>query len=126
MAESNGIRVIVPRGSLLGGEAEALRRRLGEALSFGASRVVVDLRPVRYISANAVGVLVAFLAELRGRGGDLKLLGPRPEVRQLFEWCGLNEQFEFLGLEDDLLASFGSPAAEPAALPSAAPGQEAP
>jgi len=98
--------VIVPRGSLLGEEVETLRRRCGEALAAEANRVVVDLRPARYVSARALGVLVAHLDELRQRGGDLKLLGCQPDVRQLFDLCGLGALFDFLGPDDDVAASF--------------------
>lgn len=111
--EARGVRVIVPRGSLLGEEAEALRRRLGEALAFEATRVVVDLRPVRYVSARALGLLVAHLLELRRRGGDLKLLGSRPDVRELFDLCGLGVLFDFLAFEHEIPGSFAPAPADP-------------
>ena len=104
-----GVRVIVPRGSLLGEEVEALRRRLGEALIAEVTQVVVDLRPARYASARALGVLVAHVGELRHRGGDLKLLGCRPAVRELFDLCGIGGIFEFLDPDADIAAHF-SPA----------------
>ena len=101
---ASGIRVVVPRGNLLGEEVEGLRRRLGEALIAEAGQVVVDLRAVRYVSARALGVLVAHLGELHHRGGDLKLLGCRPSVRQLFDLCGLGALFEFLDADADVAA----------------------
>ena len=101
LAEESGARLIIPRGSLVGEEAQALRRRLGEALADGVSRVVVDLRPVRYLSAQALGVLVAHLPELRQRGGDLKLLGCPPHLRELFDLCGLADLFEFIEPHDE-------------------------
>ncbi|MFP4055859.1 MAG: STAS domain-containing protein [Candidatus Brocadiia bacterium] len=111
--EAIGIRVVVPRGNLLGGEAEALRRRLGEALAAGFCQVVVDMRPACYVSARALGALLAHLDELRQRGGDLKLLACRPAVRQLFDLCGLGAVFEFLDTEEQIAASFGPQLSEP-------------
>ena len=105
--EARGVRVVVPRGNLLGEEVEALRRRLGEALIAETTHVVVDMRPVRYVSARALGVLVSHLGELRHRGGDLKLLGCHPTVHQLLGLCGLGALFEFLDTDDDIAAHFG-------------------
>jgi len=96
VAEPGGARLVVPRAFLVGEEVNALRRRLGETLADGVSRVVVDLRAVRYISAHALGVLVTFLVELRQRGGDLALLGCPSHLRELFALCGLDEIFQFL------------------------------
>jgi len=100
--EAQGVRMIVPRRSLLGEEAEALRRRLGEALAYDATDVVIDLRSVRYVSARALGVLAAHVVELRRRGGDLRLLGCLPGVRRLFDLCGLGSLFAFVGSEHGL------------------------
>ena len=105
--EASGVRVVVPRGNLLGAEAEALRRRLGEALAADVAQVVVDQRPVHNVSARALGVLVAHLGELRRRGGDLKLLGCRLGVRQLFDLCGIGALFDFLASEAEIGTSFG-------------------
>lgn len=106
LSETTAVRVIVPRGNLLGEEVETLRRRLGEALVAEAHQVVVDFRPVRYVSARALGVLVSHLNELRQRGGDLKLLGCREGVRQLFDLCGLRALFEFLDGDADVAEAF--------------------
>ncbi|MFW6108340.1 MAG: STAS domain-containing protein [bacterium] len=104
MDTTTGVRVVVPRGNLLGEEVETLRRRLGEALIADVGQVVVDMRPVRYASARALGILVAHLKELRYRGGDLRLLGCRPSVRELFDLCGIGPLFEFLDPAADLAA----------------------
>jgi anti-anti-sigma factor len=111
--EASGIRVVVPRGNLLCEEVDALRRRLAEALAADLAHVVVDLRPVHYITARALGVLLAHLGELRRRGGDLKLLGCRGTVRQLFDLCGVGAVFEFLESEDEIPASFGPQVSHP-------------
>lgn len=100
------VRVVVLRGSVLGEEAESLRRRLGEAIAAGLSRVVVDLRTVQRLTSRAIGVLLAHLAELRRRGGDLKLLGCGGAVRELLDLCGVTGFFEFLGGESEIARSF--------------------
>ena len=101
------VRVVVPYGRLLGEEAAALQRRLGEALADGVDRVVVDLRQTGHVGARALGVLAAHLSKLRRRGGDLKLLGLSVGTSRTLELCGLGGAFECLASEEDIARSFG-------------------
>ena len=107
LEETAGIRVVDPGGDLLGARAAALRRRVGEAIVAHAPQVVLDLRRTRRVSAPALVVLASCVDELRRRGGDLKLLGPRPTVRRLLDLCGKGALFHCLTSEAEIAPSFG-------------------
>ncbi|MDL2210205.1 STAS domain-containing protein [Desulfovibrio sp. OttesenSCG-928-O18] len=65
--------------------------------------VVLDLSLVRVFSANAVGVLVNFLAGVEGRGKRLILYRPSEAVRETLASCDLTLLFEVQQTEDELL-----------------------
>ena len=52
----------------------AFGKRIHELVDRGLVKVVLDLRGVTYIDSSGVGMLVAKLKTLKGKGGDIKLL----------------------------------------------------
>ena len=100
-SEEGRICLLGLEGSLSSSDLVNLSERLRGLAARGVLRVVVDLRAVRYASAQALGVLVTFLVELRRRGGDLALLGCPGHLRELFALCGLDEIFQFLEPPED-------------------------
>jgi len=60
-----------------------------------AGAVDVDLARLEYISSMGLGVLVKTQKRLRSAGGTgLRLLDPRPNIRDIFRYSGLDQVFE--------------------------------
>jgi anti-anti-sigma factor len=65
--------------------AEAMRDDLLTRFSrAGARHVVVDFRPVDYLSSAGFRPLLSLLKEVRAKGGRMVLCGLSPEIEEIF------------------------------------------
>jgi anti-sigma B factor antagonist len=64
-------------------EASALRSAIAAAVADGHVHVVLDLRPVGVMDAEALGELAANYKRLQSSGGSLALFEPQERVRRL-------------------------------------------
>jgi len=62
-----------------------LERRLQALLKEHRYHIVVDLSSVEYISSAGWGIFISEIREIREQGGDLKLAGMIPDVREVFD-----------------------------------------
>ncbi|HEX2346092.1 MAG TPA: STAS domain-containing protein [Gaiellaceae bacterium] len=85
--------------------ADELRARLGAVIEAGASLLVVDLSRVTFIDSMALGILLEALKRLRARGGVLRIVGPRPDVRRIFEITLLDRIFPLDATRSEALAA---------------------
>jgi len=70
-------------------------RQLRDVLCAGRRRIVLDLRQAMYVSGVGLGVVADAARQARQRGGDVKLVVRRPEVRRVFEMGDLGSLLEF-------------------------------
>jgi len=86
--------------------AEAARelRRLVEA---GPCDIVLDLRQATYVSGIGLGLVADAAKKVRQKGGDLKLVVSRPEIRRLFKLGELDSLLEFYEDVESACAAFG-------------------
>jgi anti-sigma B factor antagonist len=90
--------------------AEELESKLTEVIEEGPSAVVVDLSQVTFLDSMVLGVLLQSLKRLRARGGRLRVVTPRAEVRRIFELTHLDRLFELDSTrEEALLATAALP-----------------
>ena len=68
-------------------------------LDAGRYRIVVDCSKLTYISSAGLGVFMGFVEETREHGGDIKVCGLTPKVREIFDILGFSSVFD---LADDL------------------------
>lgn len=85
--------------------ANELNARLGAAIDSGAVLLVVDLSRVTFIDSMALGVLLEAMKLLRARGGALRIVGPRPDVRRIFEITLLDRIFPLDATRSEALAA---------------------
>ena len=92
---------------VLGDESAALRDLIGELLSKGDRKIVLDLAGVNYIDSSGLGALVSSFATVRRQGGELKLvkLSDKVEVTRLYT------VFDIADNEEEAIRSFDRSAA---------------
>ena len=88
--------------------AEELESKLTEVIEEGPSAVVVDLSEVTFLDSMVLGVLVQGLKRLRARGGRLRVVVPRTEVRRIFELTHLDRLFELDSTREEALIATAS------------------
>ncbi len=97
-SSSQGITEVRLEGHLDSASSAGLEKRLRGIVAGGASKIVVDLTDVSYVSSGGWGIFVAEVRELRERDGDIVLTGMTPEVYDVYELLGFA----------DVLRAFGS------------------
>jgi anti-sigma B factor antagonist len=69
----------------------------------GAGTLVVDLGVVSFLTSSSIGVLIAMLKRIRAHGGQMKLCGLLPEIRELFTITQIDRVFEIHASVEDAL-----------------------
>ena len=84
-----------------------LERRLQALLREKRYHVVVDLTRVEYISSAGWGIFISEIREIREQGGDLKLAGMIPDVREVFDLLEFENILQSYPDAELAVASFG-------------------
>jgi anti-sigma B factor antagonist len=124
--KNRGVSILRVSGYVDTTTSPDLERRLQALLREKRYHVVVDLARVEYISSAGWGIFISEIREIREHGGDLKLAGMAPDVREVFDLLEFENILQSYSDADLAVASFGPivPAnAEPAGDASARPAQ---
>ncbi|GAA1161312.1 STAS domain-containing protein [Nocardioides aquiterrae] len=85
---------LVANGELDIFTAQEVSRRLGELITAGCTRVLVDLGGVTFADASALGVFARARAELVARQGSIGFLAASPPFRRVCRLTGLDTVFD--------------------------------
>jgi anti-sigma B factor antagonist len=85
--------------------AEDLRNRLTEVIDAGAPSVVLDLSETTFLDSMALGVLLGGMKRLRARGGRLRVVVPKDEIRRIFEVTLLDRVFDLDRSREEALSA---------------------
>ena len=83
------------------------KQAMHELIDAGAGHILVDLSATEYLDSTAMGALVGVLRRVAEDGGWVRLIGPRPRVRRLFEITHLDQVLPIFDTEDAALADIG-------------------
>jgi anti-sigma B factor antagonist len=83
-------RLVALAGELDLYSADAFRGALDDALTDGATRLVIDLGEVDFIDSVALGVLANAMKRLRALGGGLAVISGNQQIVRVFEITGLD------------------------------------
>ena len=105
--EAGDVTVLTLTGQLVLDDGDLVFRRcIHDLVDRGRVKVVVNLAGVTYIDSAGVGMVVAKMKTLRGRGGDMKLLNLNTRGLHLFGITRLVFVFETFDSEELAVRSF--------------------
>jgi anti-sigma B factor antagonist len=90
----------------LGEGSAAMRQLLGDLVSLGRKKIILNLAYVEYIDSSGLGELVRGYSSVAKAGGDLKLLHLTQRVHDLLQITKLFTVFDVHSDEAAALASF--------------------
>jgi len=85
--------------------APELRERISAVISDGAEELVLDLTETTFVDSMTLGVLLGSLKTLRERGGRMRLVVDRSDIRRIFEITVLDGIFPIHASLDEALAA---------------------
>lgn len=101
-----GCLVLSLTGSIDTYNAAAFHKRVDRAVDAGYTRLVFILDGLSYLSSSGIGAFTHLLRTVKARGGDLVLLGIRPQVYEVFRLLGFSQYFTIEENLDEAIASF--------------------
>ncbi|MCX7804697.1 MAG: STAS domain-containing protein [Planctomycetota bacterium] len=85
---------------------EQLEETISDLFGKGLYKIVVDLEKVEYISSAGAGVFIGALSESQENGGNIILLNPTSNVREVFDLLGLSQIFNVVDDPKAAIAAF--------------------
>lgn len=100
------VHVLDLNGELDAHTASELEAGIQKCLDEGQVSLVINGGQLRYISSAGLGVFMAFIEEIREKGGDLKIAALQPHVFDTFDLLGFPHLFEILPSVEEALLRF--------------------
>ena len=104
--EKSNTRILNIHGFLDAHTAPELENKIGDIIKSNVYNVVVNFDDLDYISSAGLGVFMAFIEEIREKGGDIKLCSMSPRVFTVFDLLGFPILFDILDNEDEAIEKF--------------------
>ncbi len=99
-------KVVDLNGYLDAHTAPQLEETFQSLIDSGDYRIVVNFRELSYISSAGLGVFMAFIEEVRGNSGDIKMAGMSPKVYNVFDLLGFPMLYEIFDEEKQAVGKF--------------------
>ncbi|MCZ6602715.1 MAG: STAS domain-containing protein [Planctomycetota bacterium] len=91
----NGVILINAEGYLDAHTFEELEKTIQELFEKSVYRIIVDLEKLDYISSAGCGVFIGAIGVAQENDGNIVLLRPSANVREVFDLLGLTQIFLF-------------------------------
>ncbi len=101
-----GISVIHVSGYLDAHTFEQLEETIADLFNAKQHKVIVNLAKVEYISSAGAGVFIGALSEAQEHNGNIILMSPTGNVREVFDLLGLTQIFSVVDNLDAAITAF--------------------
>ena len=102
--QSEGVSVVEPRGRIDTVTSRTFSEGLTQLITSGATRVVIDLAHIAYISSAGFRSLLVAAKMIEASQGRLALSGVTGEVRRLFDIAAFTELFVICATQQEGIA----------------------
>lgn len=93
--------------------APQLEEELQRLIDQGHLALVIDFTRLQYISSAGLGVFMAYIEEIREKGGDMVLSGMSENIYNVFDLLGFPLLFGICATTEEALLRFTSPPVDP-------------
>jgi anti-sigma B factor antagonist len=101
-----GCAVIVCPKHLNTNKSQELKNILNDLVTRSFFRIILDLSGCRYVDSSGLGAIVSRIADLRARGGDVRVAGANDHVTGLFRLTNLDKIIRLFDVVDVAKRSF--------------------
>lgn len=106
-SELNGIAILAPKGSLMGGaDTGELDERLYSLLHRGVKNVILDLAKTELINSSGLSILVHHWKKYHDAGASLRLANLTKTIERILVISRLASVFDCYDTLDEAIASF--------------------
>jgi anti-sigma B factor antagonist len=92
--EDDDIDKIYLTGELDAHTAPELENAIFELIGQERTKLLINFKDLEYISSAGLGVFMAFIEEIRQKGGDIKMAEMKPKVFSVFDLLGFPMLFD--------------------------------
>ena len=103
---NDDIHILELSGELDAHTAPELEESITALISREKYKIIVNFSDLDYISSAGLGVFMAYIEDVRGLGGDIKLTNMKPSVYNVFDLLGFPTLYDILDLETEALERF--------------------
>ena len=95
------VTVLSVKGFLDAHTFEELEKTINELFEEGNYKLAVDLSGLDYISSAGAGVFIGAIGTAQENDGNIILMRPSPNVKEVFDLLGLSQIFTFKDTRED-------------------------
>ncbi len=103
----NDIVLVTASGFLDAHTFEQMEKTINGLFDDGSCKIIVKLERLDYISSAGAGVFIGAIGVAQEMGGNLVLLNPNTNVREVFDLLGLTQIFPMANTADEAVGLFG-------------------
>ncbi len=107
--EKDQIDILEIRGELDAHTASKLEDSLKTLIDKKKRNIIVNCNDLEYIASAGLGVFMAYIEDVRGLGGDIKLTNMNEKVYNVFDLLGFPTLYDILDDEIEAIKQFQHP-----------------